>query len=137
MIRSGRVVEKENGCVSVCFDRPEMCEHCGACNGKAHKELVKILGDAEIGDVVEVEMPDAKIVRASALAYVVPLVGLMAGLLIGQNVFGSDTAAAVGGLIGLGVCWLIMHFLDRKMGSKVAWQPKLIAVHKEEKHDGN
>jgi positive regulator of sigma E activity len=133
MIRTGRVVQAENGKLKVCFDRPEMCEKCGACTGHAHKELVELEGTVAAGAQVDVEMPDARIVKASALAYAIPLLGLMAGVFLGQTIFQTDTAAAVGGLIGLGLAWGGLHLADKRLGRRAAWKPRIIAVHEEEK----
>ena len=105
MVRSGRVVEAADGKLKVCFERPEMCEKCGACTGHKHSELVTIRGEAAPGDIVEVEMPDARVFKASAIAYAVPLCGLMLGTLIGQTAFSTDIAAALCGLLGLALAW--------------------------------
>ena len=128
MVRVGRVVDRQADSLRVCFDRPEMCEKCGACMGKAHKELVTLKGDAQPGDTVEVEMPDAKVLKVSAIAYVVPLLGLLLGLLIGQTWMRTDSAAAVGGLIGLALAWGGLILFDKKIAKKKQWQPKIIAV---------
>lgn len=139
MIRTGRVTEAANGRLKVCFDRPEMCEKCGACTGHAHRELVELEGNAAVGAQVDVEMPDARIVKASALAYVIPLLGLMAGVFLGQTLLKTDAAAAAGGLIGLFLAWGGLHLADRRLGRRNAWKPRIIAVREEEKKqtDGN
>ena len=137
MIRTGKIVESQTGRLRVCFDRPEMCEHCGACTGHAHQETVTLYGEGNVGDLVQVEMPDAKVLGASALAYAVPLGGLLLGLAAGQILFQSDIAAAIGGALGLAICWLALHIFDKKMGKSSSFRPKLIAVVKEEKENGN
>ena len=78
MIRSGVVVEKENGVLGVVFERPEMCAHCGGCLHK-HCSRVQIKGDAQIGDTVDVDMPDGEVVKASALMYIVPVCAFLLG----------------------------------------------------------
>lgn len=130
MVRTGKVVGISGKAIEVCFERPEMCAQCGACMGhKPHEETVRIEGSAEIGDTVAVEMPDAKIVKVSLIAYIIPLIGLMIGLLIGQVLLKSDLWAALTGLLGLGAGILVTHMLDKRLGAKKAWQPKLLAVH--------
>ncbi|MBQ8082212.1 MAG: SoxR reducing system RseC family protein [Clostridia bacterium] len=129
MIRTGRVVESAKGQLKVCFDRPEMCESCGACAGHAaHKELITVEGEGSVGDVAAVEMPDAKIVKVSLIAYIIPLVGLMLGLLIGQTLTGTDLWAALLGVAGLALGLLIVRLADRRLGRRAEWTPKLIAV---------
>ncbi len=129
MIRTGKVVGGGSGTLEVCFERPEMCAQCGACAGhKIHEETVKIKGDAAIGDIVTVNMPDGKIVKVSLIAYIIPLIGLMIGLLIGQAAFSSDLWAALFGLLGLGAGILVTRAVDRKFGLRPEWQPQLVSV---------
>ena len=107
-----------------------MCAQCGACMGrKPHEELVKIEGIAAVGDTVAVEMPDAKIVKVSLIAYMIPLIGLLIGLLIGQTLLNNDLWAAFTGLIGLAVGILAVRIFDRKLGAQKTWQPKLLSVY--------
>ena len=130
MVRTGKVVGISGKAIEVCFERPEMCAQCGAGMGhKPHEETVRIEGSAEIGDTVAVEMPDAKIVKVSLIAYIIPLIGLMIGLLIGQVLLKSDLWAALTGLLGLGAGILVTRMLDKRLGAQKAWQPKLLAVH--------
>lgn len=135
MVRNGRVVGKEDGKLSVCFERPEMCAKCGACIGRSHQTLVKVQGEAEIGDTVDVEMADAQVVKASALAYLVPLVGLIGGLLIAAQCTADEIVIALSGLAGLALTRLAQVLIDRELQRKKAWQPRLVAVHKED-HNG-
>ena len=130
MVRTGKVVGTDGKTLDVCFERPEMCAKCGACMGrKPHELTVGIEGKAEIGDTVDVEMPDAKIVKVSLIAYIIPLIGLLIGLLIGQTLINNDIWAAVIGLIGLGAGFLIARTFDKRLGAQKEWQPKLLAVH--------
>ena len=112
MIRTGRVVEAKGGSLKVCFDRPEMCASCGKCGAHGvHQELVTVQGEADVGNWVQVEMPDAQIVKVSLIAYVIPLVFLMAGLVIGQNILGTDAWAA-----GLGIGLMAVGLLIVRLG---------------------
>ena len=133
MVRTGKVVSSSGNTLEVCFERPEMCAQCGACMGrKPHEETVKISGSAAVGDMVDVEIPDAKIVKVSLIAYIIPLIGLLIGLLIGQALLKSDIWAAVTGLAGLGAGILIVRVFDRKLGAQKSWQPRLLSVHHQE-----
>ena len=122
MVRTGKVVGTDGKMLEVCFERPEMCAKCGACMGrKPHELTVRIEGHAEVGDHVDVEMPDAKIVKVSLIAYIIPLIGLLIGLLIGQTLIYNDIWAAVIGLIGLGAGFLIARTFDKRLGSQKEW----------------
>ena len=130
LVRTGKVVSAGPDAIEVCFERPEMCAQCGACMGhKPHETTVKIQGTAEIGDTVAVEMPDANIVKVSLIAYIIPVIGLLLGLMIGQIVLKNDVWAALAGIVGLTAGILITRVFDKKLGSQPNWKPKLLAVH--------
>lgn len=128
MIREGIVKGKKNGMLEVCFERPEACEKCGACAGRAHTHLTQIKGEAEIGDRVAVDMPDAKVFRVSLLVYAVPLAGLVAGMLLGYYLLGTDTACALCGIALMAVSYLILHFIDKRVKRTGKYTPELVAV---------
>ena len=135
MIRTGRVVEAKDGSLKVCFDRPEMCASCGKCGAHGvHQELVTVQGKAQVGNWVQVEMPDAQVVKVSLIAYVIPLVFLMIGLVIGQNVLGTDAwAAGLGiGLMAAGL--LVVRLIDKRLGGRPGWKPRLVNVFQEMPH---
>lgn len=138
MLRTGRVVATEEGQVSVCFERPEACARCGACAGGKHHTVVRVPGQAPVGSWVDVEMPDHQVVKASALAYVLPLLALLAGVLVGSLLFESEALWALAGLIFMGLSWAALRLIDRRMEKKQDWQPRITAIHEEgEENHGN
>ena len=129
MLRTGKVVSAQGGQLEICFDRPEACAHCGACGGEGHHTLVKLPGDAPIGSWVDVEMPDHKVLKASALAYVMPLIMLLLGIWAGSKLFAQEALWAVSGLVFMGLSWLLLRAIDQKMRRRADWQPRILAVH--------
>jgi positive regulator of sigma E activity len=125
--------------VQVQFERAESCKHCHACSGQECRALLPVpFADADAakpGDTVEVEAPDSKIVRLSAISYGLPLVTLLAGVFLGAPIHAALNlsmnaelfCALVGGvfmLLGL----LTLHFLDNKWAFRTEFQPRIVAV---------
>ena len=132
MLRTGRVVSAKNGELEVCFQRPEACAHCtAACGGQAHETLVTIPGDAPVGRWIDVDMPEGQVLKASALAYVLPLILLLLGLWIGSLIFAQEALWAVTGIACMLLSWFVLRLLDRRMRRRGPWQPKIVAVHEE------
>ena len=131
MLRTGRVVGVLDGEVEVCFERPEACARCGACTGHKHESLVKIPGDAPVGSWVDVDMPEAQVLKASLLAYVIPLVMLLAGLALGSVLFSNEMLWAATGVLFMGISWALLHVIDKK-ARRAGWQPRILAVHEEQ-----
>ena len=84
MEREGEVIAVQGENLVVQFCRPTDCEKCHGCMGGSAQRQLLVHGQAQVGDRAVVEMPTQKIVKASALAYLFPLLGLMAGLFLGS-----------------------------------------------------
>lgn len=135
MVRSGQVVENKGGLLTVVFERPEACGNCNGCLSKQCTN-VELPGEAQVGDTVDVALPDKSVVKASALAYALPLALLVAGLVLGTLLHGplgipwsADMFALLCGGVLLIIGLLLAHGLDLRLRTKQDWQPKIVAVH--------
>ena len=103
MERTGTITAVSGDTLEVTFCRPGDCEKCHACIGGEKKHVLLVKGEGHVGDVAVVSLPEQTVVKASALAYLLPLAGLFIGMLLGALVAPqSETAgSAIGGVIGL------------------------------------
>ena len=131
MEQTGEVIEVKGGLLTVRFCRPEACENCRACTGEKHQALIRIPGEAQIGDMVTVSMPEGQVAKASLLAYALPLCGLLIGLSVGF-MLGGDIPAVIGAAIGLGASLWTLKRLDGRLRKDERWSPKLVAVMKKQ-----
>lgn len=141
MTNKGVVTAVNGDTLTVAFERHEACGDCHACmHGSENcvKHMVKIKGKAQVGDVIEVAMDDSHVMEASALAYMLPLAGFIAGLAAGWGIaktgaFGNgELLMALCAIIGTAAAYFIMRALDPKL-SKGRWEQKIISVtHPEE-----
>ena len=132
MIRTGFVKTKKGDRLSVCFERPSSCEGCKGCSkGLLSKsELLTVFGEAEVGDFVDVQMPENRIFQASLLAYALPLCMLIAGLAVGSLLGLSDTIAFLMALAGLALGYVMAQLAEKILSKKKNWRPTIISVHK-------
>ena len=70
--------------------------------------------------------------KASMLAYVMPLLMLLGGLALGSVIFENDLLKALTGIVCMGVSWLILRWVEKRMKEKSVWQPKVVNVYGEE-----
>lgn len=129
MIRTGRVIRIENGRPMVCFDRLETCEKCAGCLDQKKQALVRVLGEAQEGETVDVELPDHQILGLSMIMYAIPLAGLLIGLLAGNAVFAREWQTLLCGLAGLALCLAIVRLIDGRIRNEVKWQPHIVRRH--------
>lgn len=142
MERTGEVTAVKGEWLEVTFCRPTDCEKCNACNGGKSQTTLMVKGEARVGDGAVVQMPMKTVMQASALAYLLPLAGLMLGLFLGAGLFPAmqEVAAVVGGLIGLGVALVYVALTEKRRRADTTWQPTLLEIipHKEgEQNHGN
>jgi sigma-E factor negative regulatory protein RseC len=120
---TGRVVAMDPGLAWVETMRQSACDSCSAKSGCGHSTLAK-LGqnsvhmqalcdiDVTIGDQVVVGVPEDIMVKSSLLAYLMPLLVMMTGVLVADSLWGHDLLTALAGIGGLalGFVGLRWHF---------------------------
>ena len=89
--------------LQVTFCRPDACQSCGACEGGKKQTTIWVKGEAKVGDIAVVDMPDKTVIRASLIAYGLPLILLL------RLLFGGDRAAFLRRLFPtIGAVYLIL-----------------------------
>jgi positive regulator of sigma E activity len=78
---------------------------------------------AKEGDRVAVDLSPKRLVQASLLAYAVPLVLLIGGVLLGSRY--ADWAGLVLGVFACGIGYLILRVVDRRSAKKRSFQPRI------------
>ena len=81
--------------------------------------------DLRAGDTVVLGLPEAALLRATALAYLTPLIGLFAAAGLAARMSLADPAVAGAGLLGLVAGLLLVPWL-RQRGLDTALMPQLL-----------
>lgn len=139
MQESGTIMEIKERTMVVEFERSSMCEKCGACERAQQAMLMEVerIGDASLGDRVQVELPERTVLRAALTAYGVPLVALLIGLVIGYFLPGWARlpgnpdlyAVALGALLAAGA-FLILHLTEHKRRQSGRYAPKVVQIER-------
>lgn len=131
MIRTGFVKEKKGDQLRVCFDRPEACEGCKGCAKGLlpKKELLTVTGQAEVGDMVDVQMPDAQMLKATLLAYAMPLALFLIGMLVANACQLSDAVTGLLALAGLALGYIAARMIDVRLRRLPRWRSQVVNVY--------
>lgn len=135
MTNKGVVKEVNGRMLTVVFERHEACGDCHACmhgSSDCAKHTVTIPGEAEVGDIVVVEMDDSHVMAASALAYMIPFAGFMLALVVSWLLGASEPVMVLCALAGTALSYLLMRALDKRF-SKGRWEQRIVSVTKPEK----
>ena len=129
MQKIGEITAADRGTLEVTFCRPEDCGHCHACDGGQKPTVLRLSSAGQtcsVGDFAEVELPTGTVVKASLLAYALPVAGLMGGMALGS--LRGNAWAAVGGAIGLVICLAIVALTEKNRKNNPKWQPTLVRI---------
>ncbi len=141
ILESGKIVSIEAEGVWVETIQRSVCGSCKAEKGCGQSLMSKWGGqtsylwvlldgrdpaDYHLGDEIQLGIPEDVIVKASMLAYVMPLITLMLGTLIAHNIWATDGYTALGALLGLvlGGAILRLHAFLRRHDKRL--QPVLV-----------
>jgi sigma-E factor negative regulatory protein RseC len=126
---SGKVVE-------VAFSKSSACAGCGACR-EIGQNMVGVEAINEIGakvqDLVEIEIPSGEVVKSSMVVYLLPVLMLIVGYLIGAagaRWMGSETLSEVSGImfaiVFLIASFFVVRWYDKNIETKSALRAKII-----------
>ncbi len=103
MEQYGIVIRASGQQAEVMVRQHSACASCGKCNMKHESKELTVTAlnsvHAQVGDRVVLEMSHQSILSAGLLAYAMPLAALFVGVVLGQFLFGGQTAAV---LLGFG-----------------------------------
>lgn len=131
----------QDGRAVVKVRRAEACQACSAksaCTalGGKTQDMVLVVDNtlgAKPGDSVVLTLSEANFIKASAVLYLVPALGLIGGALAGSSYaeeFGlaSDPASILGSLAGLVLGLVITKLVSGKMSKNPKYIPRLSSI---------
>src|SRR5690554_2361147 len=117
----GEIIDTTGNHATIRIQRSSYCSKCGACKMGAHEDEMQITVpnrlNGEIGDFVELDLESSKILKASAIVYLIPLACLFLGIALGYWLgpklsIGSDIAGAVAGIVLTILAFVVIRTLD-------------------------
>lgn len=146
MERIGTVKEVKGETAVVHLRRHLSCENCGRCGGLLGAEdrrdhYVEVLNPigAEKGESVLIEIGDRQALFIAFLLYLVPLIGLVVGIVLGlkgASLLGWESyrelAAAGAGFLLMGLIFVLISLWDRRVKRSGRYRPVITAMLREE-----
>lgn len=129
MHQIGVVIELNGDKAKLRFKRSKACANCKVCmSAGAEHAIVEIQNTigAKVGDSVEIMLHSRNIVKASVIAYGIPLILLLLGVALGSQ-WGDWYAAGTGivfALAGFGV----LRLLELKFARMGEFKPRMIRI---------
>lgn len=137
MIQQALVISTNDKIATVKVQRHSSCKSCGACQmGSGSKTIeVKTINKiaAVVGDFVEIEVPTHKVMKASFLMYIIPILTLILGLYIGglmgeSQGINRDLASGIMGLLMMVTTFGAIRLYDRRIQDNKDYSPEIIKI---------
>jgi len=127
----GIVKEINDGKVFLAFQRSEACGKCGACGvlTKTHEMVMTIPDDDyHVGDKVLVSIETRYFMLSAFLLYVVPLIGLLAGIIISSALGAEQIISAIIGLVSAAVLLVLLRLFKNRFEAMKSTSIKFIKM---------
>ena len=95
-----------------------------------NSELLTVFGEAEVGDFVDVQMPEGHVFQAALLAYAVPLLFLIIGLIVGDTLGLTDIWSLLLAAAGLALGFVLARMADKYLRTLKKWRPAVLKAYK-------
>jgi len=138
MEQVGQVVAVDGDIATVVVRRHDVCGKCGACGavlsgGGANYVLARNMANAQVGQSVKMVTDTGKVLKASFVVYIIPILALLAGIWLGQQVrvlqdifARKELAGVVLGFIFMLLSYLAVRGYDRRVAKG---GPMVAVVH--------
>ena len=141
ILETGKIVSVETEGVWVETIQRSVCGSCKAEKGCGQSLMSKWGGqtsylwvlldgrspaDYHLGDEIRIGIPEDVIVKASLLAYVMPLIIMMLGTVLAQKIWAQDGYTALGALVGLLLGGAILRWHAHVSRRDTRLQPVLV-----------
>ncbi len=142
MERVGKVIEKRGNKAMVVMRRHSACDKCGRCGGilggpdikDSHVMVENPIG-AGAGELVKIEVDDGKLLLMSFVLYMVPVLALVAGILLGTvlapaiNYTGDHIFFSVGsGLLLAAIVMIWIKYWDKSKKDDTRYKPVITSL---------
>ncbi len=119
----GTIVSLRGNKALIQVNRGDKCEGCNVCHAFGENKMQLEASnriDAQVGDVVQVDINPGDVLRGSVLVFLFPLAMMIVGYFVGMrfSVNGTEGAGILGALVALALSFLVVKFFDRSEQDK-------------------
>lgn len=134
MEQIGLVTKKNKNTVEVSVQRMSQCGHnCSDCSGGCDTGSLKLeienILNADVGDKIVLYTADKKIIKQAYIAYTIPLLFLILGVLIGMLIFKSEGIAIALSIVFMGISYFVLRLYDNYFKKKNGKIVEAIRIH--------
>ena len=142
----GEIIEIKNSYAVVKVKRSSACGDCCACaKGTSPDDMILTVSNplnGEVGDQVELELASGQVLKASAIAYVIPLLALILGVVTGYILgdrfgFNLELSASLLGLVFTFLSFFGIRVMEPQFRKGHQFSPQVTQIIKVDKKGEN
>ena len=130
MQEQGLVVKIEGNTATVRVDKKDECSKCGMCLFPKNASHIDFEAQNDLGvvkgDTVIIQTQKEGKLLGVLLAFLVPLILVGAGVLLGLLVFGNELVALGISVVLVIVWYVVLSFIDKKLKKSMGFKPTII-----------
>lgn len=134
MTERGYVLKSKGNYAQVRIERNSACGQCGKCGmteSQKHVDFyVENTLNAQVNDIVEIDIPDANTAKLAFVAYILPLIPALALMFVSVGLHWQDWLSTVLFFAGLAVGYAVVALIDKLHKRKWASSPVLKSIIK-------
>jgi sigma-E factor negative regulatory protein RseC len=126
MTKNAQIIKINDNDITVRLGTLETCKGCN-CLFKGYGDItIKNSQDAQVGDIVVINIPDSNLLMANFLMFGLPLFALAVGLFVGSFFNIIIQVILMFGLMTLSI--IILYYLDNNLKNKVKFSMTLLKI---------
>lgn len=122
MREKGRVVEVNGGNITIAIGKESACggncASCGGCGQKVRTAKAINSVNAKIGDVVEIELCERKILSAAFIVYILPLLLFLPGYYLPRIFTENNVICTIAAFVFMIIGFFLTHAYDKQTNGK-------------------
>ncbi|MDM8534939.1 SoxR reducing system RseC family protein [Clostridiaceae bacterium HSG29] len=133
MNRVGKVIKENGNFVVVEMNSTSACSGCNHCGNDddSPDKSIRAFNDigAKKGDIVEINMETQNVLLAATIAYGIPFIAFLTGVLLADKMFNSELISALSGFIFMAISYLMINRNEEKFYSSKKYVPEVVKIH--------
>jgi len=135
----GRVIDVQNNNIIIELGDSSQCGSCNSCgSGDRGQKILSVENtlDAKVNDRVILDISPVKSILASLTLFVFPLLMMIAGYFIGENIGqldasarGENPVAIISSIVFLFLSLGMIYYFDRYLGKRNKLKPRLVGLY--------
>jgi positive regulator of sigma E activity len=133
----GKVIKTNKNKATVLIKNPQSCDSCEfskfcRIEKKGREIICWNHKGAKEGDIVQLYTSNKNFFIATALNFILPILILLGGVILGKKFFRTDLAGFATGMGGMAIYFFVFFFIDKKTLKKGILLPEIAKIIKRE-----